>query len=434
MAVNFVRKPAPSRLAVVTGVLALLMVSLVVFSETESGDYHVRGPVGGDNAGPGIEYLLHGNLWGYVSHQPVIGLTSILLRLPLAGLASALGSGSLRIYQLGALACLLPLAWFAAWLISQPSLTSRQRRVRVLAMLAVIASPILRSTVASGHPEGVVTGILSVAAVLMATRGRARWAGVLLGLAIAGKEWAVVAAVPVLMALPGKRREAILAAGGAAFLFAGLVWLADPAAWLRALHGEGAARFVSPLSLVWLFSAKLYLPHHQVTPARAMPLQFTRTDVTLLATCIAGLITAVWYRRALRQGNTFNPLAMLALLGALRCACDSTHEMYYYVAILIPVAAWEATENRPPVVTVLVSLVVTALYGVVGHTSPSYIYLGSLTAEVLLALYLASYAMAPNPPGGPEDLETQLPPAYRAMPELLARVTPWELEEPAAAG
>lgn len=424
MAVDFgIRDRLPSRLFVASGLLAVLLVGLVVFSEDESGDYHVGGPIGGDNAAPGIEYLLHGNLWGYVSHQPVIGLTSILLRLPLAGLASALGSGSLRVYQFGALACLLPLAAYAAWLISRPWLTNQQRTLRTATMVIVIAGPIIRNAVASGHPEGVVAGVLAVAAVVLATRGRARWAGVVLGSAIAAKEWAVIGAVPVLIALPERRREVIFAAGVSGFLFAGVAWLADPAALLRALHGEGAARFINPLSLPWLFSSKLYLPHHQVTPARVMPLGLRRTDVTLVAICIAGFFTAFWYRRSCRQGKSIHPLAMLALLGALRCVCDSTHEMYYYAAALIPVAAWEATANRPPAVTILISLVVPGLYGLIGQISPYYIYFGSLAAELLLVLYLASAAMVPNPTATSPGVEIEPQPAHAPAPAILTGVT-----------
>jgi hypothetical protein len=154
------------RFAIFTGGLLLAVLSVVVFSITSTGDYNVTAPVGGDNAGPGIQALLHGSLAGYVSLQPVIGLTSILLRLPVVALASALGAGSLLGYQVGALACLFPVALGGAWLISEPRLSTRQRLFRLAAVLLVIQSPIVQNGLTAGHPEGVLSTLLAAAAVL----------------------------------------------------------------------------------------------------------------------------------------------------------------------------------------------------------------------------------------------------------------------------
>ncbi|MDQ6804804.1 MAG: glycosyltransferase 87 family protein [Actinomycetota bacterium] len=59
-----------------------------------------------------------------------------------------------------------------------------------------------------------------MAAVLVAMSGRPVWAGVLLGLAIANKQWALVATGPVLLALPDRRPLAPLTAVGVAAVFA----------------------------------------------------------------------------------------------------------------------------------------------------------------------------------------------------------------------
>src|SRR5579884_1129702 len=92
------RSPA----TILTAWVLLGLAGVVVFSIHSSGDYNVAAPVGGNNAGPGIAALLHGSLGGYVQHQPVVGLTSILLRLPFAAIASALGADSLQVYEAGA--------------------------------------------------------------------------------------------------------------------------------------------------------------------------------------------------------------------------------------------------------------------------------------------------------------------------------------------
>ncbi|MFL5821977.1 MAG: hypothetical protein ACJ764_00890, partial [Solirubrobacteraceae bacterium] len=120
--------------AVGVGCVLLTLLGVLVFSIHNTGDYNVAAPVGGDNTGPGITALLHGSIAGYVSHQPVVGLTSIVLRFPFVAVASALGAGDLATYQVGALACLLPLAMFGAWLVTAPGLSRKQRLLRLSAL------------------------------------------------------------------------------------------------------------------------------------------------------------------------------------------------------------------------------------------------------------------------------------------------------------
>lgn len=112
------RQTSTSRTALFA--LALLACAFAVgatFSVTVfSGDYGVNLPVSADNAGPAVMALLHGDIGAFAAHQPVMGLGSLLLRLPLAGLAQATGGGDLSIYRLGGLACLLPCVLFVTWL------------------------------------------------------------------------------------------------------------------------------------------------------------------------------------------------------------------------------------------------------------------------------------------------------------------------------
>ncbi len=380
------------RLAVFTGGLLLAMVSVVVFSITSTGDYHVAGPVGGDNAGPGIQALLHGSLIGYVERQPVVGLTSILLRLPFVAVASALGAGSVLGYKVGALACLLPLVACGAWLISAPSLSTRQRLVRLAAVLLVIQSPILGQGVSSGHPEGALSTVMATIAVLAAMRGRAGWAALLLGLSISTKETGVIALVPVLLALPGRRLKVATIAGAIVLLLCGTVWLADPDALLRSLHGEGASRYLIPFSLLWPVSSPLHIGS-QLSVARVMPLDLTRTPATLLTLACAAPLGILWYTRGRRRGAVPQPLAMLVLFGLLRCVFDTTHEEYYWITLLIPLAAWEALDNRLPVRTLLLNLAVLVMFSAVGRISPTYLYILSTGVEALVAICLARQAM-----------------------------------------
>jgi hypothetical protein len=378
--------------AIIAAAVLLGLLCLAVFAVHSSGDYNVSAPVGGDNAGPGLVALLHGSIRGYVEHQPVIGLPSILLRFPLVALASALGASTLQVYLAGALACLLPLALFGAWLVTQPGLSTEQRLTRFLAIALVIQSPIIHNGLSSGHPEGVLSTLLGVVAVLAAMRGRVVWAAVLLGLAISSKETGMIALLPVLVAVPGQRRKVAAIAAGVVFLMCGTMWLADPDAFLRTLHGEGATRFLTPLSLLWPFSAPVHLGA-TLSVARVIPLGLSRTQASALMLFVVGTVFAVWFTRAWRRGATPNPLVLLVLMGLLRCVCDSTHEAYYWITLLIPLAAWEAFSDRVPFKTLLLNLSVLILFAALGRIGPAYLYTVSTSGEILLALYLARQAM-----------------------------------------
>src|SRR5437667_17563 len=70
-----------------------------------------------------------------------------------------------------------------------------------------------------GHPEEVLGAGLVVLASLWAVEGRSPAAGVALGLALATKQWAVIAALPVIAAAPRQRlRLAAVALGVVALL------------------------------------------------------------------------------------------------------------------------------------------------------------------------------------------------------------------------
>ena len=65
-------------------------------------------------------------------------------------------------------------------------------------------NPITLRALDIGHPEELLGAVLCAGAVLAAVRGRSTLAGVLLGLAVANKAWALLAVGPVLLALAGR--------------------------------------------------------------------------------------------------------------------------------------------------------------------------------------------------------------------------------------
>ena len=103
------------------GLLTAGALAVASLSVQGSGDYQTHGAVSGDNAGPALLALAHGQLGTFASHQPLMGLSSLIVRAPFVALGSAIGASGLTGYRLGVLACLLPCALFLAWAIAKRS-------------------------------------------------------------------------------------------------------------------------------------------------------------------------------------------------------------------------------------------------------------------------------------------------------------------------
>src|SRR5439155_16894179 len=94
---------------------------------------------------------------------------------------------------------------------------------------------------ALGHPEELLTAALALGALLAAGRGRAPAAAVLLGLALAAKQWALLALPAVLLvSAPGRRLRVLLGAGAEVVALTGPLALAEPRAFAgNARQSEG---------------------------------------------------------------------------------------------------------------------------------------------------------------------------------------------------
>ena len=167
------------------------------------------------DAGPAIDALAHGRIADFLGANPVMGPFSILLRAPFALLG---GGNELEVYRWGSFPCLLAAGLLGLYLAA----LARRRGAGFLAQAAIAAiclvNPLTFVALDNGHPEEILTAALAVGAVAVAAEGHSRRAALLLGLAIASKQWAVIAVLPVLMALPSARFRAGL--GAAAIVFA----------------------------------------------------------------------------------------------------------------------------------------------------------------------------------------------------------------------
>ena len=346
----------------------------MAMAQTNLGDYGLPTP-GADNAAPAIAALIDGHVGSAVDRQPAMGPVSLLLRAPFAALAG--GDPTWR-YRLGVLACLLAAAALA---VAVDRLLARRGGSvldRALTALMLLSGPAALSALDKGHPEEILGGALAVGAVLAARAGRRGLAAVLLGLAIGTKQWALLAAFPVLLALPGGRARAGLVALGVAALLVLPPVVAGYSRYHAATAALARADLVYPQSLWWPVSSSRRT--EVVTPGGAlltvtsarMPLGLTRGFASLL-TLALGAVLALGCRRA-------DPLGVLAALLALRCALDPMNLEYYMAPALMALAAWDALcRDGPPAV---------AVSGAVG-TALAYRWQSSLHGGGAFVLWLA---------------------------------------------
>ena len=236
-------------------------------------------------------------------------------------------------------------------------------------------SPCARSK--SAIPRSCSGGCLCVAAALLASgpsvdRRRALWAGVILGLAIANKEWALLAIGPVLLGLPaGLRRWCLIAAAAvAAALLAPLALVGSER--LPGGHARGRLRALGDLPAVAgvvvlrpprrararaVRRAQAGLPHRPRLDRRRQPPADPRSSELALP-------AALWLRRrpsaampasrpsrvGARILSRRDALLALALLLLLRCVLDTWDAAYYPLPFVLALLAWEAlgpADRRP---------------------------------------------------------------------------------------
>jgi hypothetical protein len=317
-----------------------------------------RAPLGLDypvDAGPAIDALARGDVATFFSESPLMGTFSLLVRAPLVALADG---GDLLAYRLGALPCLLAVGLLAVWLERLMAARGQGLAARALVVGVCFVNPVTADALTWGHPEELLAGALAVGAAVASVHRRWLLAGLLLGLAIGTKQWAVLAVLPVLLATDRDRLRILgLAAGVAALLLipqmAGFGGTAE-----KALGGQaGSGARVTPLNVWWPFAE----PRHIAVPDGVTEVVREKRSIPdglvtfshLLIVALALPLAALFHRRRGRL-EAADVLALLALLLLLRCVLDPWNNQYYHVPLLLSLAAWEGLRRRGlPVVTVV---------------------------------------------------------------------------------
>lgn len=359
-------------------------------------------------ARPALEALLAGHLAAFARSAPAYG-GSLLERAPFAALAQLWGGGQLAVYRMAALPCLLAAAALAVWLAARMRAQGEGTFARAVAVAVCVASPVTLLALEAGHPEDLLGGVLCVAAVLLAARGRALWAGLALGLAIANKEWALIAAGPVLLALAPALRVRCAAActACAASLLAPIALLSTGGfvAGTRAVASSSSVIF-QPWQAWWFLGAHGALVHGlfgQPKPGyRVAPAWTGQVSHPLIVLVAAGLSLVLWARvrrRPLSRAGEREALLALALVLLARCMLDTWDTAYYAGPLILALLAYEAcaVAAGPPLLALAVSVLVWVNFQWLPlHASADAQAALYLAWSLALAAWLAARLLAPT--------------------------------------
>jgi hypothetical protein len=335
-----------------------------------------------NEARPAFTALVHGHLLDFLRLAPAYG-GSLVERAPFALLPNLWGGGDLAVYRAVSVPCLLAAAALGVWLVARMRAEGRSTLARAITLGVCVANPVALCALELGHPEELLGGALCVAAVILAARPStiARQAilpGVLVGLAIANKEWALLAVGPVLLVLaPNRRLICLLTAGATAAAVLGPLVLFSSggfAAGTRALATPSSGIF-QPWQLWWFLGHHGALVHGAFgapKPGFRVPPAWTGVVSHPLILAVAAAITLVLWLRCRRLSER-DALLALALLLLLRCLLDTWDVVYYPLPFLLALLAWEVRGplTRPPALALSSTVLVwVSFHWMQIHASP----------------------------------------------------------------
>jgi hypothetical protein len=331
---------------VIVTVLGLVATVILIYLSYTTDKHTIAGRLNDfyREAWPSYHALVDGHLLEFLRLGPAY-IGSLVLRAPFAVMPTLWGGGARAVYYASAVPCLVALAVFCTWQAAQPR---RRGRIgwatRISPLVVAFFNPIVLMAMLIGHPEEILGAVLCVSGVVLAARGRAGWAGLLLGVAVANKTWALVAIPAALVVMPSERRRAIIVMVAAAAAVLVPVMALRPSGFSSASTGAAVGTMFYPHQLLWWFG-----PHSWVA-------QHSRWIIVLAACACAGM----WWVSGctgLRSGrDTADACLLLALVLLLRAALDPWDNLYYHVPFILALMAYEIRAGRTPLLTLGYSL------------------------------------------------------------------------------
>jgi hypothetical protein len=316
--------------AVVALLLALAVTLRSAFPMAPGLDYF-------NDASDAVDALARGDLHMFFANQPLMGPVSLALRAPFVALVY---HGSLpTVYFAGALPCVAVAAGLGLLLRARMLTLGRPALAATLVATVAVVNPGTYRALHWGHPEEILAGALCVLAVYLAGRGKTVLAGVTLGLALATKQWALVAIVPAFVAAPRARPLLLATAAAVAIVCTAPLLIAAPAHFTSVNSSAAVAAPVVTAPNVW------YPLSDHGDPAKghfAGTLPRWLGALTHPAIVLLGLPLGWLYARRRRGAPAAEALGLLALVLLARCLLDPWNIDYYHAPFLLALLAWEA--------------------------------------------------------------------------------------------
>jgi hypothetical protein len=322
------------------------------------------------DAAPAVEALADGRVGDYLTSEALMGPFATLTQAPLVAISGA--QDPTTAYPWGVFSCLLGAGFVGLYLARIAARRGAGRLTQVLLAGLPLLNPLTFEALDNGHPEEILTAALAVAAVAAAVEHRHQRTALLLGLAIASKQWAVIAILPALLALPTERvRTGIAAAAVAALLFLPGI-IASPSSFLDVqTTAAGTGQVVTPWSVwypaasseteIYVVDGRTLVAEVENAPPLADPL--SHPLIVLLAFAVP---LAVAWRRGLPLGAS-DAFALLALVALLRCVLDPVDNLYYHEPLLLALIGWDAFSSRGLPLRALVGTAVALLFWQAWH-------------------------------------------------------------------
>jgi hypothetical protein len=316
------------------------------------------------DAGRPIDALVHLRLHDFLALRPDMGPLSLLLRAPFVALAHLFGSSAnnyspedyrywLDDYRWGVFPCAVLAGLFGIWLARE--VAARGRGLLACTAIVVIATinPVTLRAIHFGHPEEMLGAALLAGAMLAAILRRAWLAACLLALAIVNKQWAVIGAPAVLVALYAsvgwerlKSAALVLAGVMLALIVPVLIVDAGGVYDLTKRMADLRGTYVFPADIWYAISPDLTAERaaNSLGGLRDMPDWLGLIARPLIVAM--GVVIPLALARRIREDVVGRAFPLLALVMLLRCALDPADNGYYHVPFLLALLGADALSGR----------------------------------------------------------------------------------------
>jgi hypothetical protein len=276
-----------------------------------------------------------------------------------------------RLYRFGLFPCLMALVLLGAYAAKTLERRGIPIRTQLLTGLLVLGLPLWHSAITLGHPDEFVTTGLALGAILAAVNGRTTTAAVLLGVALASKQWAVLAIPAVAITVPPAiARKAIAVSIGVYLALVLPMAIGNADRFADTLSaGSTSSNGLVDADTIWLPFAE----NHDrrifdgvesvVLPQRNLPHALTSAIHPLIVLLAIALSFALWRKRVRIDAEVI--FLLLALIFLLRCMLDPVTNHYYHAPFLASLAIYEGLGKRPvPVLTLIASAAFLPRFGI----------------------------------------------------------------------